>query len=224
MTLAHTAVVGFFRALTGLLCRIHDDALERVPDRGPLIIATNHVNVLEIPIIYTRLQPRPVFGLVAAVRWQNAFFRFVLNIVDAIPLHRGTADLTALRTAIARLKAGSILIVAPEGTRSGHGRLQEAHAGVVTLALHSGAPLLPVVFHGSERYREELRRARRTDFHLAVGRPFHLAPGIRRVTRTIRQQMLREIMYQISALLPPDKRGVYSDLEAATTHTINFLE
>jgi 1-acyl-sn-glycerol-3-phosphate acyltransferase len=224
MTLAHTAVVGFFRALTGLLCRIHDEELARVPARGPLIIATNHVNILEIPIIYTRLQPRPVVGLVAAVRWQNPLLRFVLDVVGAIPLHRGTADLTALRTAIAKLKAGSILVVAPEGTRSGHGRLQEAHAGVVTLALHSGAPLLPVVFYGGERYREELRRLRRTDFHLMVGRPFHLTPGSSRVTRTMRQQMLRDIMYQVAALLPPDKRGVYTDLETATTHTITFLE
>jgi 1-acyl-sn-glycerol-3-phosphate acyltransferase len=215
-------VVGTFKGLTTLLCRIDDAQLARVPDRGPLIIVTNHVNILEIPIIYTRLQPRPIVGLVSAHRWENPLLRWLLEVVGAIPLRRGTADITALRRAVEILKAGSILIISPEGTRSGHGRLQKALPGVVLLALHSGAPLLPVVYHGSERYREDLRRLRRTDFHLGVGRPFYLDARGEAVTRPVRQQMVDEIMYQLSALLPPAYRGVYADLNSATTTYLAF--
>jgi 1-acyl-sn-glycerol-3-phosphate acyltransferase len=114
------------------------------------------------------------------------------------------------------LKAGYLVIISPEGTRSGHGRLQKGHPGVVLLALHSGAPLLPVVFYGSERYRDNLRRLRRTDFHIVVGKPFHLDAGGVKATRQLRRQMIDEVMYQMSALLPPAYRGVYSDLNAAT--------
>ncbi len=222
MTLAHRIVVGAFKGLTGLLCRIDGAQLARVPEKGPLIIVTNHVNILEIPIIYTRLQPRPVGGLVSAHRWENPLLRWVLDVVGAVPLHRGTADVAALRRAVEILQAGSILIISPEGTRSGHGRLQKALPGVVLLALHSGAPLLPVVYHGAERYRENLRRLRRTDFHLTVGRPFHLEARGERVTRPIRQRMVDEIMYQLSALLPPAYRGVYADLDSATTTYLAF--
>jgi 1-acyl-sn-glycerol-3-phosphate acyltransferase len=222
MTLAQRIVVATFKGLTSLLCRIDDAQLAQVPDRGPLIVVTNHVNMLEIPIIYTHLQPRPVTGVVAAVRWNNRWSRWLLDVCGTIPLRRGEADVAAVRRAIAALKEGRILIVDPEGTRSGHGRLQKGHAGVVLLALRSGAPLLPVVFYGSEHYKDNLRRLRRTDFHIAVGEPFYLNAGGVQMTRQVRRQMIDEVMYQMSALLPPVYRGVYSDLDAATETYLAF--
>ena len=222
MTLTHRIVIATLKGLTGLLCRIDDEQLARVPERGPLILVANHVNILEMPILYTRLQPRPVTGFAAAYRWKKLWTRWLLEVCGAIPLRRGEADLTALRKALEMLKAGYIFGVAPEGTRSGHGRLQKAHPGVVLLALRSGAPLLPVAYYGSEHYRDNLRRLRRTDFHIVVGKPFHIDAGGARVTRQVRQQILDEIMYQMAALLPPAYRGVYSDLDAATEKYLTF--
>jgi 1-acyl-sn-glycerol-3-phosphate acyltransferase len=222
MTLTHSILTAAFKGLTHLLCGIDDAQLAQVPDQGPLIVVTNHVNILEIPIIYTHLQPRPVTGLVSAHRWDNRWLRWLLDACGAIPLRRGEADIAAMRKALEMLKAGYIVAIAPEGTRSGHGRLQKAHPGGVLLALHSGAPVLPVVFYGSERYRDNLRRLRRTDFHIVVGKPFYLEAGGVKVTRQVRQQMTDEVMYQMSALLPPAYRGVYSDLNAATEMYLTF--
>jgi 1-acyl-sn-glycerol-3-phosphate acyltransferase len=222
MTLTHQFGIAAFKSLTRLLCRIDDAQLAQVPDQGPLIVVTNHVNILEIPIIYTHLQPRPVTGFVAAYRWDSCWLRWLLDACGAIPLRRGEADVAALRRGIEMLKVGYLVIISPEGTRSGHGRLQKGHPGVVLLALHSGAPVLPVVFYGSERYRGNLRRLRRTDFHIVVGKPFYLDAGGVRVTRQVRRQMIDEVMYQMSALLPPAYRGVYSDLNAATEMYLTF--
>jgi len=216
VTITHAITVAAFKGLTSLICRIDDAQLARVPERGPLIVVTNHVNILEIPIIYTRLQPRPVTGLVSAHRWENRWMRWLLELCGTVPLRRGEADVAAMRRGLDVLKAGRIAIISPEGTRSGHGRLQEGRPGVALLALHSGAPLLPVVYYGSEHYKENLRRLRRTDFHIAVGEPFYLDAGGVRVTRPVRRQMTDEIMYQLAALLPPAYRGVYADLGAAT--------
>jgi 1-acyl-sn-glycerol-3-phosphate acyltransferase len=222
MTFTHRIGIAAFKGLTRLLCRIDGAQLAWVPDQGPLLVVTNHVNILEIPIIYTHLQPRPVTGFVAAYRWDSPWLRWLLDMCGAIPLRRGEADVAALRSGIELLKAGYIVIISPEGTRSGHGRLQRAHPGVVLLALHSGAPLLPVVFYGSERYQDNLRRLRRTDFHIVVGKPFYLDAGGVKVTRQVRRQMIDEVMYQMSALLPPAYRGVYSDLDAATGTYLTF--
>jgi 1-acyl-sn-glycerol-3-phosphate acyltransferase len=222
MALTHRIVVAAFKGLTRLLCRIDDVQLARVPDRGPLILVTNHVNLLEIPVIYTHLQPRPVTGFVAAYRWDNPWLRWLFEVCGAIRLRRGEADIAAMRRAIDMLRAGYILTIAPEGTRSEHGRLQKAHPGVVLLALRSGAPLLPLVFYGGERYGDNLRRLRRTDFHIVVGTPFHLDPGGVKVTRQVRRQMMDEVMYQLAALLPPAYRGVYGDLNAATEMYLAF--
>ena len=222
MTLTHRIVVALLRGLTSLLCRIDDEQLAQVPDQGPLLIVTNHVNILEIPIIYTRLQPRPVTGFVAAVRWDQAWSRWLLDVCGAIPVRRGEADIMAMRRGIETLKAGGILVVPPEGTRSGHGRLQQAHPGAVLLALHSGAPVLPLVFYGHEHWLDNLRRLRRSELHFAVGEPFYLDAGGARVTRQVRQQMIEEVMYRMSALLPPSYRGAYSDLSLATERYLVF--
>lgn len=222
MTLTHRIVVAVFRGLTSSLFRVDDEQLARVPERGPLIVAANHVHILEIPVLYARLQPRPVTGLVWADRWNNRLLRWLLDVMGTIPLRRGEADVGAVRKALERLEAGHIVVIDPEGTRSGTGCLQKAHPGVVLLALHSGAPLLPVVHYGSEGYRDNLRRLRRSDFHIAVGKPFKLDARGQKVTRQVRRRMVDEVMYRMAALLPPQYRGVYSDMDAATERYLDF--
>ncbi len=223
MTLTYWVVTSTIKRLMRLLCRMDDAQLTQVPDRGPLIIVINHVNFLEAPVLYTHLQPRPVTALAKAETWDNPALRLLADLWGAIPLKRGEADVAALRQALKALEAGYILIVAPEGTRSGHGRLQQGHPGIAFLALRSGVPLLPVVYHGGELFWRNLARLRRTDFHVVVGRPFHLDNGEVKVTRQVRQQMADETMYQMATLLPPAYRGAYSDLAAATETYLRFL-
>jgi 1-acyl-sn-glycerol-3-phosphate acyltransferase len=222
VTLTYRVVTSSIKRLTRILCRIDDDQLAHVPERGPLIIVANHTNFLEAPVLYTHLQPRPVTGFAKAETWDNPALRLLADLWGAIPLQRGEADMTALRQALQALGAGQILAVAPEGTRSGHGRLQQGHPGVAFLALRSGAPLLPMVYYGGELFWRNLNRLRRTNFHIVVGQPFYLDAGGVKVTRQVRQQMTDEIMYQMAALLPPDYRGVYSDLTAATEAYLRF--
>ena len=216
MTLSHRIVVVTFKALTSILSRIDKAELTRVPDKGPLILVINHVNTLEIPIVYTHLQPRPLTGFTLSTRWDSFWTRWLLEVCEAIPLRRGYADLEAMRKAMEKLEAGYIVAVAPEGTRSYTGQLQKAHAGVILLALHSCAPLLPLVFYGHEDFPDTLRRLQRTDFHIRVGDPFYLDTKGETVTRETRNQMLAELMYQLAALLPAEYRGVYADLSLAT--------
>jgi len=222
MKLTHRVVFSTIKALIRLLCRVDDAQLARVPDRGPLIMVANHVNFLEVPLVYTHLQPRPMTGFAKVEAWDNPFIGTLFSMGEAIPLYRGEADMAAFRQALKALEAGRILALAPEGTRSGHGRLQRGHPGVVFLALHSGAPLLPLVYYGGERFWHNLTRLRRTDFHIVVGQPFYLDAGGAKVTQRVRQQMLDEVMYQMAALLPPAYRGVYSDLAAASETYLRF--
>ncbi len=223
MSFSHKLLMAVGRGLTGMICRIDDGQLRRVPMTGPLIIVTNHVNILEIPIIYTRLQPRRLHGLVLATRWENPLLRWIFAVTETIPLARGEPNPQAFRRALDYLKAGSIVIISPEGTRSGHGRLQEAHPGAVLLAQRSQAPLLPIVYYGSEDYKKNLARLKRSDFHLAVGQPFHLEIHGHPLDRQVRQHMTDEVMYQLAALLPPAYRGRYSNLSKATQDYITFL-
>jgi 1-acyl-sn-glycerol-3-phosphate acyltransferase len=222
MTLKTDFVNYTLRFLTGVACRVDGSQLVKIPNRGPLILAGNHVNFLEVPLLLTRIYPRPVTGLAKVETWKNPFFRFLFNTWGGIPIRRGEADLEAFQKAQAVLKSGFLLAMAPEGTRSYSGKLQKGYPGIVLLALRSEAPILPVVHYGGENFWQNFRRLRRTDFNIRVGNPFHIDTQGQSLSREVRQQITDEIMYQMAALLPPYYRGLYSDLSKASEEYLSF--
>jgi 1-acyl-sn-glycerol-3-phosphate acyltransferase len=222
MTFSQRFVVGTLKGITSLICRIDDAELAKVPSEGPLIIYVNHVNILEIPIIYTHLQPRRVHGMLLAERWKIPVLRWALDVTETIPLHRGEADIAAVHKGLEVLEKGEMLIIAPEGTRSHDGQLGPAHPGVVLLALHSRVQLIPVAFYGAENYQKNLSRLKRTDFHIRVGRPFILDNKVEKVTHQVREKMMEEMMCQMASLLPSEYRGQYADLSSASTNYLAF--
>jgi 1-acyl-sn-glycerol-3-phosphate acyltransferase len=212
----------FIRLGTSILCRIERAPLKRVPRHGPLILAVNHIGSLEVPLMFAHLQPRKLTGLAKIETWDNQFMGWLFDLWEAIPVRRGEADLDAIRGCLDVLKAGNILALAPEGTRSYHGRLLCAQQGIALIALHSNAPILPVVHWGGEDFSANLKHRKRTDFHIRVGRAFHLDPRGEKVTGKVRQAMADEIMYQMAALMPEEYRGEYADSAKITTKYLRF--
>jgi 1-acyl-sn-glycerol-3-phosphate acyltransferase len=124
--------------------------------------------------------------------------------------------MVAMRMALEALKHNYILGIAPEGTRSSSKALMRAHPGIVSIALHSGAALIPLAHWGGEDFLPNLKRFKRTDFHIRVGEPFRLDPGNDRTTKGVRQAMADEMMYRLAALLPERYRGEYMRSELTT--------
>jgi 1-acyl-sn-glycerol-3-phosphate acyltransferase len=211
------------KSLSRVLCRVDDEQLTHIPQQGPLIIVSNHINFLEVPLIYTHLIPRRVTGFAKAESWDNPFLRPLFNLWEAIPLQRGQADLQAIKKCLEALEKGFIIGMAPEGTRSGHGRLQRGHPGVVTIALHSRVPIIPLAYYGGENFWHNLSHLKRTDFHIRVGRPFRLKTPFTSSSKEVRPQISDEIMFQLAALLPPPYRGEYSDLTKASSRYLEFI-
>jgi 1-acyl-sn-glycerol-3-phosphate acyltransferase len=194
---------------TELLCRIDAPNLDAVPQKGPLIVITNHTGQLEVAVFFGQLATRPITGWAKVESWDNAFLRWLFDLWGLIPVRRGEADTSALRQAMKALEDGYIFGIAPEGTRNKTGRLKRAHPGAVMLAVHSGAPILPVAHWGGENFLRNLPRLRRTDFHIRVGKPFKLELEGVKMTREVRQQIADEMMLRIAELLPPEYRGEY---------------
>jgi len=223
MSISQAIVLGFFRTLTSAICQIDDVALERVPHEGPLILVINHVNVLEIPLIYTHIHPRPISGFFAAFRMDSLWMRWLLTTFGGIPVRRGKPDREAIDQAVERIKAGDIFGLTPEGTRSGDGCLQKGKPGVVHLALETNAPILPVVHWGSENWQQNLARLRRTPFHIAVGNPFRINPTTV-LNRSLRGEILLEIMMEMASLLPRKYRGVYANPPKKSPIHLQFVD
>jgi len=222
MSLTFHIVNFFVKGVTRLICQVDADQLAQVPKKGPLILVCNHVNFVEVPLMFTHLQPRPVTGFAKAEAWDNPTIGWLFNTWEAIPIRRGEADTEALRQGLRILEEGKILTITPEGTRTGNGCLQRGHPGVVLLALRSGAPLLPLAYYGHENYEQNLKKLRRSEFHVNVGKSFKLTAPEGKVKNEVRQEMADEIMYQLASLLPEMYRGVYADLSKAATKYLVF--
>ena len=223
MSFSQKLLVALFRGVTDCMFRVHAEEIPLVPGQGPLILVMNHINMWEIPLMYARLQPRPIHGLVLADRWKNRIVGWGLDACNSIPLERGGSNLDSMKRSLEVLKAGEILLIMPEGTRSGDGKLQVGHPGVLLLALRSGAPILPLVTHGGESYWRNLKKLRRTDFWVHVGKPFKLRMPSGGMDANTRQKMIDEVMWQMAACLPPNYRGRYANLQEATQDSLVFI-
>jgi 1-acyl-sn-glycerol-3-phosphate acyltransferase len=204
------------RVYTRITCRIDAPDLQKVPMQGPLIAISNHTGQIEVPLIFAHLQPRRLTGWAKIESWDNKFLNWVFNIWGMIPVRRGEADMHALKAAIRALEKGYIFGIAPEGTRNYNGILKRGLPGVVTLALHTDTPVIPIAHWGGENFMKNLKRLKRTDYHIRVGQPFRVETQGIKVTGEIRQQIVDEMMYRLANLLPEEYRGEYSDLSKST--------
>lgn len=195
--------------------------VNNLPATGAAIVIFNHIGFID-PIVVLSVLPRNVVPLarhdVSSIPGWGIFPR----LWDVIPVRRDEVDRAALRKAFAVLAAGEVLMVAPEGTR--HSSLQRAKTGLAYLALKSGAPIVPVAIEGTEGYpalilgRNDLAPAR-----VRVGRPFRYKELKGRRDHDRLRRMTDEAMYVLAGMLPEERRGVYSDLNRATTDTIEML-
>ena len=207
------------RMLFNLLYKIEVTGIENVPQQGPFIAVMNHIYFVD-PVQVGVLAPRYIVIMSKIENYQILPLRPLLHLYGTFPVHRGELDMTAIRTSLQVLEEGHGLLMAPEGTRSRTHTLQKGLDGVAWLALRSQAPVVPVAHSGQERLGRYLKRLRRTPLRMVFGEAFTLRP----VEGLDRKQQLRlmttEMMYRLAALLPPEYRGVYSDLQNATSRTL----
>ncbi len=119
---------------------------EHVPASGPVILASNHVGLIDGPLLAV-LGPRPVHALTKQEMFDSRASG-VLRRSGQIRLDRDTADPAAVKACIRVLDAGEVVGIFPEGTR-GDGEFGRIHRGAAYLALVSGAPVVPVAMFGT---------------------------------------------------------------------------
>ena len=202
------ALRGFVLLLIRLLARVQVEGEENIPATGPFVLAPNHIHMLDLPVIFVYLTRRTV--VFAADKWQKTpIFGWLLNFFgDAIYVSRGVPDRKALALTQDVLKAGGVLGLAPEGTRSRTGGLQQGRTGVVYLANRGNAPILPVVAFGQEKAFACWLRLRKVPICVRIGKPIHLPAGKLRTPDL--DAHTDELMMTLARMLPVEYRGVYA--------------
>jgi 1-acyl-sn-glycerol-3-phosphate acyltransferase len=127
--------------------------LEAVPRSGPLIVACNHVSVVDPPLLASSLAPaRKVRFMGKKELFENRPLGWFLKQMGSIPLDRSGADMGAMREALDVLQKGGCLGIFPEGTRVKPGEKRAPKQGVSFLAAKTGALVLPVRVLGTAEF------------------------------------------------------------------------
>jgi 1-acyl-sn-glycerol-3-phosphate acyltransferase len=140
-----------------------------VPERGPVLLVSNHLSSLDTLIIPTSAV-RPVQFLIKASYFEGngmlgRFTRWFFGSIGGVPVHRvtGRDARAALDAGSSILRAGSVFAVFPEGTRSRDGKLHDGHGGAAWMARDTGAAVVPVGLIGTGSVKPVS--------HLLPGRP-----------------------------------------------------
>ena len=219
--LAQKISIALLRPVFNLIVHTQVEGLDNVPETGPAILMINHVAFLD-PVMLIARVPRRIVPMSKIENLRLPGVNLLIRIWGAINVRRGEVDRAALRQAIEALQAGHLLLMAPEGTRSKSGELQEPHDGIAYVATRTNALVIPVGIVGTPDIARNWKQGRRTTVHVTFGRPFYFETAGARVGREALSQMTREAMYQLAAMLPPQQRGRFADLRDATTRLLRL--
>ena len=222
MNLAGKLVTAAIYRILRIACKVDASEFDKIPLKGSYIIAMNHTNFLEVPMIYTHLLPRKVIGIAKKENRNGGFMKWLVNTWQGISVDREGYSISTFRQSKKVLKKGCFLVIAPEGTRNRNGKLQKGKSGVVTIALHSKVPIIPVVHFGGELIGKNLKSLRRTKFIFKVGKPFMLDPA-GNVNHDKRKYFTDQLMYRLAELLPEKYRGIYHDLDNLKQDEIKYV-
>ena len=185
------------------------EGLENIPDDRPAIIASNHLSFCDsffMPVMV----PRKVTFLAKAEYFttpgvKGFFSRMFMSGIGQVPIDRSDADSSqdALNTGVRVLRAGKLLGIYPEGTRSPDGRLYRGKTGIARMVLETGAVVVPcamvdtAVIQPAGRLLPKLRPRPGVRF----GKPldFSRYEGMSG-DRFVERSMTDEIMYELMEL------------------------
>jgi len=206
--------------LMRVLARPTVEGLDRIPEHGGAILASNHLAVADsflLPLLVRRritfLAKREYFTQPGLLGWLKKMF---FMGVGQVPVDRssGSAAQAALDTAVRLLRENKLLGIYPEGTRSPDGRLYKGKTGVARMALEANVPVIPVAMIGTDELNPiGSRMWRPHHVHIRIGEPldFSRYAGMAG-DRFIERSMTDEIMYTLMELTGQ----TYVDMYAAS--------
>ena len=143
------------RALMRGLFGLRVEGLENLPERGPFVVAPNHVSYLDSFVLAAALD----YQLLRRTHWAgwtgaafgNPLTRLVSRLAQVVPIDPERAGVSSLAFGAAVLTRGKNLVWFPEGERSTSGKLQPLKPGIGMLLNHFRVPVVPVSIRGTNK-------------------------------------------------------------------------
>ena len=131
----------FGLALARVIYRVTVTGVDQLPSGGFLLLP-NHITWVDA-IVLTLASPRPIRFIVDEGVYRNRFLHPILRAVGCIPITPRKAK-DGMREAAARIRAGEIVCLFPEGELSRSGSLLRLRRGYEIIARQAEAPVVPV--------------------------------------------------------------------------------
>ena len=170
---------------------------ERVPQRGRVILASNHTSYLDPPLVGCALS-RPLSSLARDTLFRFPIVGSVMRSWNAVPVDRDGGGAAGIRKILEALREERGIIIFPEGTRSRDGQLRPARSGVGLLVLKSDAPVVPVRIFGTfAAFGRHSRFPHPYPVSIKFGYPLYFEK-LRAEARTCGKARLKEIYQEIT--------------------------
>ena len=168
---------------------------ERVPAKGGVILASNHVSYLD-PVYVVSALERMVVGLARESAFNVPLGGRILRSWRVIPVDQsGTGR--GLKTFLSRLRSGDAVIMYPEGTRSPTGQIRAPQPGIGLIIIKSTAPVVPINLFGAyEAYARHHWLPRPYQVQIKFGEPLDFADLRAEAKQTKDKDRLKEIYKQ----------------------------
>jgi 1-acyl-sn-glycerol-3-phosphate acyltransferase len=198
MPLTRRLIKPILAAYLHLYHHLEMEDYENVPARGPLIVVVNHASLLDVPVLMVA-DPYPnTATIVKATMFNMPVVSWFLRQWGAIPVERQGRDSSGVRSMLGVLRAGGVMAIAAEGTRSRTGHLATINPVLARIAAGANVPVLPVGIRGSfEALPPGAKLPRPKKIVVRVGKPFRFDKG------TDAAAAAERIRTEIAALLPP---------------------
>jgi 1-acyl-sn-glycerol-3-phosphate acyltransferase len=187
------------------------------------MLMINHMALID-PIVVLHVLPRNIIPLAKAEVYDYPVIGIIPRVWGVIPVRREEVDRRAVQQVLEVLRAGEIVLVAPEGTRAP--QLSQGKEGIAFLAARAGVPIVPVAIEGTEGFpalRFLSSAWKNPGASVRFGKPFRFRSDLKHPDRDQLRQMTEEAMYLLAEMLPERRRGFYADLSKATRETISML-
>lgn len=161
---------GFLGSLTRATTSIRTYGRERVPREGGAVLAVNHFNFIDVPVIGTMCPRRLVF-VAKSELFDVPGLSQLIAAHGTLAIRRGESDRDALRRMRKTVRENDMLGLFVEGTRQTSGVPGEAKPGAAMIAISEGVPVVPAAIHGSQTWKLGNRAA----VSLAFGEPMRFA-------------------------------------------------
>jgi len=114
------------------------------------IYMSNHQSNFDIPVLLAYL-PVQFRWLAKVELFRIPIFGFAMQRAGYISIDRSDrkAAILSLKHAAEIIRGGVSVLIFPEGTRSRDGNIRPFKSGGFILAIDSGAPIVPVIIHGT---------------------------------------------------------------------------